>query len=81
MMSGLEAVEINYSSIDLGDRYDAEFFNKEYLLVENRLAHCQTLLLEMFQKWLQARFIPLRQSYMKVEILRLCVAWIVSYIQ
>lgn len=37
LMDGLEISEVNFSSIDLGDRYDAEYFTKEYLDIEQRL--------------------------------------------
>ena len=30
-MDGLECSEIPFSQIDLGDRYDAEYFAKKYL--------------------------------------------------
>lgn len=36
-MDGLEAVELKLSEIDLNDRYDAEYFWKESLTIENTL--------------------------------------------
>lgn len=41
-MDGLEISEVSFSSIDLGDRYDAEYFTKEYLDIEQRLERVTT---------------------------------------
>lgn len=41
-MDGLEISEVVFSSIDLGDRYDAEYFTKEYLDIEQRLERVTT---------------------------------------
>lgn len=37
-MDGLECSEVLLSNINLGDRYDSEYFTKEYLSVENALS-------------------------------------------
>jgi len=58
LMSGLEAVEIKLSDIDLGDRYDAEFFAKEYLHIQNRLKHCNTVILGSISKMVASAFYP-----------------------
>jgi restriction endonuclease S subunit len=57
-MDGLEAVEIKLSDIDLGDRCDAEFFAKEYLRIQNRLAHCNTITLRNISKMVASAFYP-----------------------
>lgn len=41
-MDGLEISEVVFSSIDLGDRYDAEYFTKEYLDIEQRIERVTT---------------------------------------
>lgn len=42
LMDGLEITEVAFSNIDLGDRYDAEYFTKEYLNIEQRLGKVAT---------------------------------------
>ena len=41
-MDGLEISEVVFSNIDLGDRYDAEYFTKEYLDIEQQLEKVTT---------------------------------------
>jgi len=41
-MDGLEITEVAFSNIDLGDRYDAEYFTKEYLSIEQQLGKVAT---------------------------------------
>ena len=42
LMNGLECSEILFSSINLGDRIDAEYFSKQYLKIEQRLDFVRT---------------------------------------
>ena len=42
LMDGLEISEVNFLNIDLGDRYDAEYFTKEYLDIEQQLEKVTT---------------------------------------
>ena len=39
---GLEISKVTFSNIDLGDRYDAEYFTKEYLDIEQQLKRVTT---------------------------------------
>jgi len=34
LLDGLEATEVKFSNIDLGDRFDAEFFHKDSLRIQ-----------------------------------------------
>lgn len=42
LMDGLEISEVSFVNINLGDRYDAEYFTKEYLNIEERLKGVNT---------------------------------------
>lgn len=42
LMDGLEISEVAFSSINLGDRYDAEYFTKKYLDIEQKLERVTT---------------------------------------
>jgi len=41
-MDGLGISEVTFSNIDLGDRYDAEYFTKKYLDIEQQLKRVST---------------------------------------
>jgi type I restriction enzyme M protein len=57
-LEGLEISEIKFCEIDLSDRYDAEYFAKEYLELEDRLLHCKTDILENLSKMTASAFYP-----------------------
>lgn len=57
-MDGLEAVEIRLSEIDLGDRFDADYFLKEYLYVAKRLSNKPTRKLRELSKAVASAFYP-----------------------
>lgn len=57
-MDGLECSEIQFSQIDLGDRYDAEYFAKEYLYIAQRLKNVQTEKLGKFADFVASAFYP-----------------------
>ena len=57
-MNGLEAVEIRFSEIDLGDRYDAEYFSKEDLSIKHLLENRQHSKLKNLGNFVASAFYP-----------------------
>lgn len=57
-MDGLECSEVLLSNINLGDRYDAEYFAKEYLSVENALSKQATVKLGKLASTVASAFYP-----------------------
>jgi len=58
LLESLEVSEVLLSEIDLNDRYDAENFSKEYLRVDNLLAHKPTTKLEKLGSLVASAFYP-----------------------
>lgn len=57
-MEGLEISEVCFKDIDLGDRYDAEYFFKEDINSENLLLSKQSLPLDNFGEFVASAFYP-----------------------
>ena len=57
-MEGLEVSEVCFKDIDLGDRYDAEYFFKEDINSENLLLSKQSLPLDNFGEFVASAFYP-----------------------
>ena len=57
-MDGLECSEIMKSMINFGDRYDAEYFTKDYLLMTNLLSHVTTKKLGKLAMPVSSAFYP-----------------------
>lgn len=57
-MDGLEISEVAFSNIDLGDRYDAEYFTKEYLDIEQQLKRVTTKKLGALATAVASAFYP-----------------------
>lgn len=57
-MDGLEISEVAFSNIDLGDRYDAEYFTKEYLDIEQQLKRVTTKKLGTLATAVASAFYP-----------------------
>lgn len=57
-MDGLECSEVLLSNIDLGDRYDAEYFTKKYLFIENALSKQVTVKLGELAVAVASAFYP-----------------------
>lgn len=57
-MDGLEISEVAFSNIDLGDRYDAEYFTKEYLDIEQQLKKVTTKKLGTLATAVASAFYP-----------------------
>lgn len=58
LMDGLECSEILFSQIDLGDRFDAEYFAKEYLHISQNLKSVHTEKLGKFSDPVASAFYP-----------------------
>ncbi len=58
MLEGLEVSEVLLSNIDLGDRFDAEFFEKEDLRVEKTLLKLNSKELRQYGKFVASAFYP-----------------------
>lgn len=58
MLKGLEISEVSFLKIDLGDRFDAEFFDKKDLFIEKRLKQLNSLELRVFGKFVASAFYP-----------------------
>lgn len=58
LMDGLECSEVKFSSIDLGDRFDAEFFSKDYLSNSAALSTLCTKKLEELSDVVASAFYP-----------------------
>ncbi len=57
-MDGLECSEVFFSQIDLGDRFDAEYFAKEYIRVAQNLENVHTKKLGAFANFVASAFYP-----------------------
>ena len=57
-MDGLEITEIRFSQIDLGDRYDSEYFKKGFLNIEDKLNHLVTKKLGLLSTTVASAFYP-----------------------
>ena len=57
-MEGLEISEVAFSNIDLGDRFDSEFFEKEDLRVEHILKTKNAIELRQFGDFVASAFYP-----------------------
>lgn len=57
-MEGLEISEVNFLKIDLGDRFDSEFFEKEDLRVEHVLRLKNSVELRQFGNFIASAFYP-----------------------
>lgn len=57
-MDGLECSEVMLKNIDLGDRYDSEYFTKEYLAIDNNLKHLKTEKLGNLSSVVASAFYP-----------------------
>lgn len=57
-MDGLECSEIPFSQIDLGDRYDAEYFAKKYLHISQNLKNVHTETVGKFCDSVASAFYP-----------------------
>lgn len=58
MLEGLEVSEVMLSDIDLGDRFDAEFFEKDDLKIEIKLRERNSVELRQFGKFVGSAFYP-----------------------
>lgn len=58
LMDGLECSEVSFSNIDLGDRFDAEYFTKEYLFIDNTLSKRTTIKLGELASTVASAFYP-----------------------
>lgn len=58
MLEGLEVSEVKISDIDLGDRYDAEYFYKDDLNAENLLASKNSKSLDSYGDFVASAFYP-----------------------
>lgn len=58
MLSGLEVTEIKFSDIDLGDRFDPEYFSKLNLSIEKALIHKNARKLSSFGELVASAFYP-----------------------
>lgn len=58
MLKGLEISEVLFSKIDLGDRIDSEFFEKEDLRVEHILKSKNSIELRKFGNFVASAFYP-----------------------
>lgn len=58
MTDGLEISEVAFSSIDLGDRFDAEYFTKEYLDIARKLRNVTTQKLGTLATAVASAFYP-----------------------
>jgi len=58
LLERLEVSEVYFSELDLGDRYDAEFFTKQYLSIEKRLDASNSITLEEAGKFVASAFYP-----------------------
>ena len=57
-MGGLECTEIAFSSVDLGDRIDAEYFSKEYISINNALTKVNTKMMGNLVTTVASAFYP-----------------------
>lgn len=57
-MDGLEISEIKFSQLDLGDRYDSEYFTKDYLSIEEKLNNLYTKKLGSLSTTVASAFYP-----------------------
>jgi type I restriction enzyme M protein len=58
LMDGLEAAEVNFSEIDLGDRFDAEYFWKDSLRIQAILKQRETDPLRSLGDFVASAFYP-----------------------
>lgn len=65
-MDGLEISEVSFSSIDLGDRYDAEYFTKEYLDIEQRLERVTTKKIGELSTTVASAFYPAATQFYSI---------------
>ncbi len=65
-MEGLEIKEVLFSKVDLGDRFDAEFFEKEDLKIENILNKSYSRELRNFGSFVASAFYPAATHLYKV---------------
>ena len=57
-LKGLEAIEVSLSTIDLGDRYDAEYFYKNSLVIQHKLENRNSLPFYQFGDFVASAFYP-----------------------
>lgn len=58
LMDGLECSEVMLSKIDLGDRFDSEYFTKNYLHISEQLAKVPTKLIGKISTTVASAFYP-----------------------
>ena len=58
MLKGLEVSEVMLSKIDLGDRFDAEYFTKENIQIELTLQKAEAIELRNFATFVASAFYP-----------------------
>lgn len=58
MIDGLEISEVYFSKINFGDRFDSEYFTKEYLCIENKLRQVSTEKLGLVASTIASAFYP-----------------------
>lgn len=58
MLEGLDISEVLFSDIDLGDRFDAEFYGKTDLKIEKNLKACNAIEMRYFGKFVASAFYP-----------------------
>jgi len=58
LLEALEVSEVLFSHLDLGDRYDAEFFTKQYLSIEKQLNMDNSILLKETGTFVASAFYP-----------------------
>ncbi|MFM8333574.1 MAG: restriction endonuclease subunit S [Candidatus Methylumidiphilus sp.] len=58
MLEGLEVSEVMYSKVDLGDRYDAEYFWKDSLHIQELLEQKGSVIFDKFGDFVASAFYP-----------------------
>ena len=58
LMDGLECSEIRFSQLDLGDRFDSDYYTKEYLSVAKKLESVSTIKLGRLGTTVASAFYP-----------------------
>ncbi len=66
LMDGLEAAEVQFSEIDLGDRFDAEYFWKDSLAIQATLKRRNTTTFERLGTFVASAFYPAATQYYEI---------------